>query len=693
VRLCYFDAEFYGVSEPELHLVSVAVRCTDNRVEKYVREFWLHQGRETERAKAFFRKLLDEGYTFVGYTEAEPRSLLTLLGDGPWARTFRYLDLYLEYRCLLNHSDELSYGRQYIDGEIITTTKPPSKWERVSNDEDEDDTRHHKPQFSLAAATFKLLGEVIDTAEKKTVRDIIIASDPVAVEKARERIQRYNMSDIVYLPRLLNAVASKFNVRGFPPSEWLPAALKRGEFSLRTGRMVRRGYPVNVPALRRFTENTAKILTSAAEACNAECPADLPFFRWDKRLLRYSVNQANVKAWVKSQGVKWRTTPKTGASLSKDAFADYFDSTSEGPGGAFYRFLKTKQSLNGFLPVSPKAKRKASFYDYLGSDGRVRTHLGMYGSATSRSQPKATGHLGLKAHWMRVFLDAGPGRALCGLDYASQEFLIAAVLSQDHAMMDAYESGDVYIAAAIGAGLVPKGATKASHPKEREWMKTVVLGVSYDMGASRMASTLTVKTGEAWTEDRAEAVIDGFYEAFPDYAKWKQDIKGQYLAQGGLSLPDGWLCWGDNDNLKSVGNFPVQGTGAVILRRAVALAQDFGLDVVFTLHDAVYMELPSKDVGHIEALRDAMLEAFFDVLSPYGRCPRIRIEGEAWSTDYRDWQPPAIKDVVYLPFYVDAKGKADLERYRQFFSEPTEPRERASHGIQESFRDPQVLQV
>ena len=66
--------------------------------------------------------------------------------------------------------------------------------------------------------------------------------------------------------------------------------------------------------------------------------------------------------------------------------------------------------------------------------------------------------------WLRGLIKPAPGRAVAYVDWSQQEFAIAAALSGDRAMMDAYASGDPYLAFAKQAGAVPADATKQSHP-------------------------------------------------------------------------------------------------------------------------------------------------------------------------------------------------------------------------------------
>ena len=56
--------------------------------------------------------------------------------------------------------------------------------------------------------------------------------------------------------------------------------------------------------------------------------------------------------------------------------------------------------------------------------------------------------------------------------------------------MDAYRSGDPYLAFAKQAGAAPPDATKATHKAIRDQFKSTVLAVQYGMGADALAQRI-----------------------------------------------------------------------------------------------------------------------------------------------------------------------------------------------------------
>jgi hypothetical protein len=126
----------------------------------------------------------------------------------------------------------------------------------------------------------------------------------------------------------------------------------------------------------------------------------------------------------------------------------------------------------------------------VGADGRHRCLLSPFASKTGRNQPSNTQFIFGPSVWLRSLIRPGPGRAVAYVDWAQQELGIAAALSGDATMQEAYTSGDFYMTFAQMAGAVPAWATKGTHSAEREQFKTVALGVLYGLSATGLARKL-----------------------------------------------------------------------------------------------------------------------------------------------------------------------------------------------------------
>ena len=152
----------------------------------------------------------------------------------------------------------------------------------------------------------------------------------------------------------------------------------------------------------------------------------------------------------------------------------------------------------------------------VGSDGRNRCLLSPFRSRTGRNQPSNSKFIFGPSAWLRSLIQPQPGTALAYIDWSQQEFAIAAALSGDTAMMEAYTSGDPYLTFAKQAGAVPADATKQSHPNERGQFKVCALAVQYGMGERSLASSL----GEADIVGRE--LLRLHRQTYPKYWQWSQ---------------------------------------------------------------------------------------------------------------------------------------------------------------------------
>ncbi len=669
-RILSLDFEFNCINHEEVNLVACVTRDLTTKV---IRKFWLHNS-QTNQDK--LRKHLKDYEYIMGYAcVAEARSFYALNLD---PLSFKWVDLFLEYRMLTNHNDRLNWGEQLVEGKVKKFSKPRPKWERS----EEDSMNGFKPTHSLAEATFKLTGEIRDTKEKNECRDLIISNPKKFSDSERERILKYNADDVEFLASIWEAIKMEYEVLLHPDDldweEYFHDALWRGRYSAHTAIMESRGYPINVEATRNFSKQIPAILSECQRDINSQFPNGSPF-KWDRKKAGYTWNQKATREWL-VENVNcdmWMKTDGGALSLSLEAFERQFNYKHDYPRGNFgaqmVRFLKLKQSLYGFAD-SQGGKRK-SFWDSVGPDGRVRPYMNIYGAQSGRSQPGATGFMFLKPAWMRALVQPAEGYFCAGIDYGQQEFFLAGLLSSDQAMIDAYNSGDPYLYFGKEAGAIPPEGTKKTHSHERDLMKSTILGILFGMTKIGLSAKLTADTGKEYTEDDAQEFIEMFEEVFNVYIQWRSDQLNLYQDGMAFSTLDGWKLWTDNDNPRSVLNVPVQGGGASIMRKAVDLAVEKGCKVMFTLHDAIYIEAKVGQEKHIALLRDAMKEAFeyfFEGTQYEKVAGKIKLDPKAWGPHFPDKGEIKVGDmeVPVSNLYIDGRALADYERFSKYFDNP-----------------------
>lgn len=696
-KFASIDFEYYDTAEGKLKLVCCSVKYEGKNA-----DFWLHDGKDHKDCKAFLLDLNRQGYILLAYNVVAEASAFISMGLKPLK--FDWVDLYLEYRCLSNHNDKYSYGDQLIKGRPKVTKKPLPKWQRKT-EADHKKADSSKQEYSMSAAVYKTLRNKedkprrIDTEFKDEIRKLIIAcnsgeqKDIEAMVERKEDIMRYCASDVEYLEPMWEEMLNEYwrLLDGvLDPDTFRSDVRTRSNYACRTAIMERLGYPINVNKTRNFSSQVGNILWECQSDINQQFSETHSerFFRAKvaKRPLELSWNQkytrSCVQEWCGDNGYKgWIRTDGNELSLSLKAFSKPISFRHKYPSGnllaQFQRYLKLKQGLNGFTATG---KTKKNFWDSVGKDGRVRPYMGIYSAQSSRSQPSATGFIPLKAAWMRSLIQPSEGRAICGIDFASQEFLLAALLSGDRGMLKAYESGDVYLAFGKDVGYIPRDGTKAEYKEKRDNCKPVILGLQFDMSEFGLATSLSEAFGRKVESEEALTWINKHKEAYPTFWQWKEDIQEQYKLDGFIRLADGWYMWGDNDNFRSVGNVPIQGMGACIMRKAVELAQEGGLDVIFTLHDALYIEFDIKRLHDAPAILAMCMDEAFRFYFPDRDKSKatVRLDSDVWGPDCRErnYELSYCSDygTYTLPtkeqtIYIDPRSVEDYNKFSKYFEE------------------------
>ena len=186
------------------------------------------------------------------------------------------------------------------------------------------------------------------------------------------------------------------------------------------------------------------------------------------------------------------------------------------------------------------------------------------------------------AKWMRFLITPPPGYALVHRDFCQQEVRIAAVLSGDTALLEACESGDVYLGIAGQLGFISESMSAPELKAVRSLFKTVVLGIQYGLGAASLAARTGISLYEA-----AEilARLRARFRSFEAYARSVVERAGLLLE---VSTPYGWFMQCPSGiNARTVRNFPIQATAAEVLHVVCILAERRGIEIVAPVHDAV----------------------------------------------------------------------------------------------------------
>src|SRR5512134_2280452 len=180
-------------------------------------------------------------------------------------------------------------------------------------------------------------------------------------------------------------------------------------------------------------------------------------------------------------------------------------------------------------------------------------------------------------------------------------------------MLDAYRSGDPYLAFAKQAGAVPAEATKASHKAVRDQFKACVLAVQYGMGAEALA----LRIGQP--PIRARELLRRHHETYRVFWRWSDAAVDHAMLTGRLFTVFGWQVQVPSEaNPRSLRNFPMQANGAEMLRLACCLATESGIEVSAPVHDAALITAPlARLEADVARMQDVMREASRIVLAGF----------------------------------------------------------------------------
>jgi hypothetical protein len=255
----------------------------------------------------------------------------------------------------------------------------------------------------------------------------------------------------------------------------------------------------------------------------------------------------------------------------------------------------------------------------IGPDGRNRTAIMPFRARTGRNQPSNAKFIFGPSRWLRSLIKPGLGMAIAYIDYGQQEFGIAAALSGDDAMAEAYRTGDPYLAFGKQAGAIPPEGTKKTHGDKRALFKACVLAVQYGMGAEALADRIGQPV------DMAKQLLRLHRETYPAFWRWSEAAVDRAMLLGELQTVFGWpIHVGPSvdpmrgANARSLANFPCQAHGAEMLRLACCMLAEARIGLCAPIHDAVLIEAPEDTVvAEVERARAIMAEASRIVLGGF----------------------------------------------------------------------------
>ena len=418
----------------------------------------------------------------------------------------------------------------------------------------------------------------MDAVEKDSMRQLVLRGGPWNASE-RSAILEYCESDVDSLAKLLPIMQ---------PGIDLPRALLRGRYMAAAARMERTGVPVDTELLARLTGSWGAIKDQLITE------VDAAYGVFEGRVFKHDA----FAAYLAQQQIPWPQLPSGRLDLKDDTF---------------------RTAAKAYPQIAPLHELRSSLSQLrltelaVGHDGRNRTLLSAFRAATGRNAPSSTGFIFGPSVWLRGLIRPPPGRAIAYVDWSQQEFGIAAALSGDANMIEAYTSGDPYLAFAKRAGAVPADGTKHTHGPQRELYKTCALAVQFGMEAASLAQRI------GRSELEARHLLRDHREVFRTFWKWSDAAAARFNLVGQLDTVFGWaLRNGSDKSDRTARNFPMQGNGAELMRVAACLMTEAAIQVCAPVHDAFLVEADhGQIVDVVQAVQAHMATASRAVLSGF----------------------------------------------------------------------------
>ena len=396
----------------------------------------------------------------------------------------------------------------------------------------------------------------------------------------------YCAEDVDALVRLLPRMLPRID---------LPRALLRGRYGWAVAAMEHRGIPIDVEMFHHLRDRWGEIQTELV----AEVDARFGVYEGT------TFKRDRFAQWLIANNVPWPRLP-TGQLDMED--------------GTFRSMAKAHPAVSELRELRASLGKMRLFDDLaIGPDGRNRTAIMPFRASTGRNQPSNAKFIFGPSRWLRSLIKPEPGRAVAYIDYGQQEFAIAAALSGDEAMKEAYRSGDPHLAFGKQAGAIPPDGTKAMHKPERDLFKACVLAVQYGMGFESLADRIGQNL------DVAKWLLALHRRTYPTHWQWSEAAVARALLSGRLETVFGWpIHVGPTDgsvkpvNARSLANFPCQANGAEMLRVACCMLAEAGVELCAPIHDAVLIEGPADTIDEeVARARSIMAEASRIVLGGF----------------------------------------------------------------------------
>lgn len=305
----------------------------------------------------------------------------------------------------------------------------------------------------------------------------------------------------------------------------------------------------------------------------------------------------------------WPRTDTDKLSTSADTFSDF-------------SFLEIVEPLSRY---QKKEKLLSTYGDSLlaqinPATGRLHAQYKLLGARTGRLSSSKPNLQNLpRDSDIRAAFIPRPGHVFIRADYNQIEIRVAAELSRDKTMLDAYRRGiDLH---ALTASKVSNKPLEAVTKSDRQKAKALNFGLLFGLGAKKFSHYAWKSYGAKVTDDEAHEAVNVFRETYYGYREWQLTQADNGATRMISKTPGGKVRKLSTENCYGASmNTPVQGGAAEVMLRALTRLymdiDDTTMQIVNCVHDENLLEVldePAVITEACEILRDSMTRGFLDI--------------------------------------------------------------------------------
>lgn len=446
----------------------------------------------------------------------------------------------------------------------------------------------HK-KHDLATCLKRELSIALDEDEKHSNQKICVWDQKCSwedhllfVEANKDLLLKYCLSDTAHLVKLAQKMlpslerSARHYLDKAEPLDPKRRAMYYGFLSSVSSEISWNGIPLSTERVGKLLRNAPAAMTHAQMQFLSKYPDS--FRVRGKKLVKNVAKCREYAAEV--YGSNPPLTDKKMISLASENTKNHKD--MDDFLGDYYNLDKKCRALASF---SKSDRQKNWMGMFLPKRGIIRPRLNMLGTQTGRFGSKpSTGFIYTMGKCFRGLIDPPEGYVVVELDYHSEEIGCQCYLSGDKTMAEMYEGPDYYTS--IAQRLDP--TVKDKHDPKRKKYKVISLMSNYGCGAAHLAEIANIH------EDEAKDILKDLKNMFRTYWNYvrKQIDKAETMP---LMFSDGFRITNKGGKVTSLGNWPFQGVGALILRKLLVELYKEHIRVVAPIHDAIAFMCPEAN--------------------------------------------------------------------------------------------------